>query len=166
MSCVFLNDHPRPIFLFILIFSNTCITIFTTNQREKMSIHYVALGFEPTNFRTESPSITTRPWAVFAVQLHLKGTVQKTLFLQQCNCHAQVMRMCLKLGSKKIALFQFSFISSTKCSQLHAMENAFSAFLYATTSLMHDTSNKRKYTIMHIDILPLHNTTYATWYLK
>ena len=123
-------------------------------------------GLNPQTSEHESPSITTRPWAVFAVQLHLKGTVQKTLFLQQCNCHAQVMRMCLKLGSKKIALFQFSFISSTKCSQLHAMENAFSAFLYATTSLMHDTSNKRKYTIMHIDILPLHNTTYATWYLK
>ena len=164
MSCVFLNDHPRQIFLFILIFSNTCITIFTTNQREKMSIHYVALGFEPTNFRT---------WVSFhnhqtmsCVCCAVTFTVQKTLFLQQCNCHAQVMRMCLKLGSKKIALFQFSFISSTKCSQLHAMENAFSAFLYATTSLMHDTSNKRKYTIMHIDILPLHNTTYATWYLK
>ena len=48
----FFKNGPTPasfLFIFGLLQANI-ITIFTTNIREKMSIQYTVLGFEPTTF--------------------------------------------------------------------------------------------------------------------
>ena len=55
--------YPRPLFLLFSYFQAN-ITFFTTNIREKISIQYTVLGFEPTTFRYESPPITTRPYQI------------------------------------------------------------------------------------------------------
>ena len=43
--------HPRPLYSLFSSFP-TNITIFTTNKCEKISIHYMVLGFEPMTFGT------------------------------------------------------------------------------------------------------------------
>ena len=43
--------QPRPLFRLFSVFSNKQY-IFSTNQCEKISIQYMALGFKPTTFRT------------------------------------------------------------------------------------------------------------------
>ena len=50
--------HPG---LFLYLSFQTNITIFTTKICEKMSIQYIALGFEPQPSEYESPTINTRP---------------------------------------------------------------------------------------------------------
>ena len=43
--------HSRPLFHLFSSFQ-TNITIITANKCDKMSIQYLVLGFEPTNFGT------------------------------------------------------------------------------------------------------------------
>ena len=44
--------HLRPLFGYLRSFSNKYHSKLTTNQCEKNSIQYTALGFEPMTFRT------------------------------------------------------------------------------------------------------------------
>ena len=52
--------QPRPLFRLFSVFSNKHYK-FLQQIREKMSIQYMVLVFEPTTFGRESPPITTRP---------------------------------------------------------------------------------------------------------
>ena len=57
----FFKNGTIPTFFHLFLSFQTNIKIFTTNICEKMSIQYMALGFELKPSERESPPITTRP---------------------------------------------------------------------------------------------------------
>ena len=48
----FLPANPDLFFVYFWSFQTKSLQFFTTNQCEKMSVQYTALGFKPTTFRT------------------------------------------------------------------------------------------------------------------